>query len=1198
MSVVDIPHSLENQVFEELLSKLSEGLPEIKIEALNKLEAEGDDSVMEALVDATSDISPQVRFHARRALSAVRKRCGEDFMRAGIMIVDTNGILDTEALDMAMEHGNFVFRMSAAREAGKLKDDRAVAVLSRRLAMEDHPFVRSIGVKAMARAAGPDAVEAILPFLKDKDSRVRANAIEAIMLADRDSTDFIRNILKDSDARVRANVVVALHGRQEGLDQVMTDMARGDIPSQHTCMWVLERLRSKDYAEAIKTLASSRIPEIRSRAEILIKNLDISAKVKKEKEIVGASRQIDVTGSELEIVKERVEAKYTFLKIVATLVILVVVIGGGYGAHKKYSRDKVYERAVSSLESGDFEMARNLFEGIGDFRDSREMIKVTEARTALAKAATYFSSGFFKEALNAYREIATNAPRAEREKASGGIRKCYETLVGEERRKGSFDGVVKWVEEAVTVYPDEAFFVSARKEAYINEAQRLADQRMYNDGMRILDNLAAIDSKAEVAQIKAEFMIRYARDLEKSGKQQEAIDVYGKIYASGSAEADTAREAIVQNYCVLVAARVVSGDTKGAIDVAQSARERFPADDRLKASAAKAMTADARRLMGIGDLRGASARLDEAAGLDSEGSGAMTVRAELDKMTSGVKTRPGEMLDGLKSAFDYIASEFAKSRGDSTARNRLSTACSDLAEAQAKSAKFEEATATLKKGLEMLPGDDVLTRALSEVYLSLGDSRYAEDNFESAEKFYRLSLNTLDNPQAREALGRTAIKDLYIKYLSGDYEDAIKGFKEILALDSSNDKARKGLALCYKETGDKMLRMKKHDEAFGALSNAFSTYPSLKGLKELYISSGVSLAKNLISAKNFDGATQILEKLKDSDPENPDIGAAVTSVYIARAEEEKAKKLAILQQEQENQRQMEEQRRLKIEQEARQRAELARQMEYRQKVFFESIDPKGDDRGPGNYRYPDFEEFKEGILDIVKVEALADGDHTLFKVTFDREVPTSVRSSGTSSRDGRSTSSWRTGENGWAFQVIDIYLNIDRVPGSGETRSLPGRRVRFAPADAWEKVILICPMAPHELENFINVKSNNSDLLQMKDRIIVPKSYQVQGSTISARVPYIETGRPGPDWGYQFLSLCFSEDDNPTILLNLEVYSAEDDRHFGGGTDFLGDPNVIDMITPEGVDQFSVLSNFVSRPDSRQDVYALVPMVDWDRRRK
>jgi hypothetical protein len=118
----------------------------------------------------------------------------------------------------------------------------------------------------------------------------------------------------------------------------------------------------------------------------------------------------------------------------------------------------------------------------------------------------------------------------------------------------------------------------------------------------------------------------------------------------------------------------------------------------------------------------------------------------------------------------------------------------------------------------------------------------------------------------------------------------------------------------------------------------------------------------------------------------------------------------------------------------------------------------------------------------------------------------------------------------------------------------------------------------------------------MKDKIIVPKSYTLQGATLTARIPASDLGPIDLDWSFQVFSLCYAEQDSPDLLLNLAVESARSDCTFGGGSSFEGNPNVLDIIMPAGQSQYSVLSRYQARPDKNQNVYPVVPMVNWNTR--
>ena len=106
-----------------------------------------------------------------------------------------------------------------------------------------------------------------------------------------------------------------------------------------------------------------------------------------------------------------------------------------------------------------------------------------------------------------------------------------------------------------------------------------------------------------------------------------------------------------------------------------------------------------------------------------------------------------------------------------------------------------------------------------------------------------------------------------------------------------------------------------------------------------------------------------------------------------------------------------------------------------QEVSFK--DPSGDDKGPGNYVYPTDKVYKPGSFDLTEFKMKVSGDKADFSV-----------SANTALEDP-----WGMG-GGFAVQMVFIFIDTDGKEGSGFTKSLPGLNVAFAPADAWDKVVI------------------------------------------------------------------------------------------------------------------------------------------------
>lgn len=253
-------------------------------------------------------------------------------------------------------------------------------------------------------------------------------------------------------------------------------------------------------------------------------------------------------------------------------------------------------------------------------------------------------------------------------------------------------------------------------------------------------------------------------------------------------------------------------------------------------------------------------------------------------------------------------------------------------------------------------------------------------------------------------------------------------------------------------------------------------------------------------------------------------------------------------------------------------------------VVMTAMDPVGDDRGPGTYQYPLMSQFEKGAFDLTYFEVAVDGDFVVFTIgVMGRTRPGLI--------DTRFGDSSRISFRKWDLQLFDIYIDKDREPGSGETRTLPGRSVSFDPEYAWEQVVVVSPMPPREVTDLLKRKSEIIALSDLESKIVIPGNITVSDNKFVIRVSKETLGEPAETWAYQVFSMGYEEYDTKENFMNKSIHSFADNWGFGGGTDFLGDPNVIDILVPKGSDQYKVLSDYVSNPDPRRNRYARVPMV-------
>jgi carbohydrate-binding DOMON domain-containing protein len=203
-------------------------------------------------------------------------------------------------------------------------------------------------------------------------------------------------------------------------------------------------------------------------------------------------------------------------------------------------------------------------------------------------------------------------------------------------------------------------------------------------------------------------------------------------------------------------------------------------------------------------------------------------------------------------------------------------------------------------------------------------------------------------------------------------------------------------------------------------------------------------------------------------------------------------------------------------------------------------DPTGDDKGPGGYVYPTDAVYTPGSFDLVAFE-VSDGDNADFKVTF----------------NDRLADPWGMGV-GFATQMVFIF--IDKEPGKGHTKSLPGLNVEFAPDSAWDKVIILSPQPQSRVS--AEVKAKAADIAA---DIVIPRRTVGTGKTISAKVKLDELGGGDPaSWGYQVVVQSNEGFPDKSDLLSRKVNEFEGQHRFGGGNDSDCDPHVMDVLAGKG----------------------------------
>jgi hypothetical protein len=292
------------------------------------------------------------------------------------------------------------------------------------------------------------------------------------------------------------------------------------------------------------------------------------------------------------------------------------------------------------------------------------------------------------------------------------------------------------------------------------------------------------------------------------------------------------------------------------------------------------------------------------------------------------------------------------------------------------------------------------------------------------------------------------------------------------------------------------------------------------------------------------------------------------------------------------------------------------------KELFTLTDPRGDDHGDGKIVYPNNDDLKPGDLDILSLTAREDGSGTMFEVTFAKPV----RTPGREAIDDIGTQLDKAARFGFYNLNLDIYIDTDRVPGSGGLTMLPGRHAEIDPATAWEKAIILTPRpneAKAELQRLLlktlneDTKKQSSTLndaeaealkkqipVDIDERIFFPTQIHVRGQKISFFVPGIVLGGPAkPTWAYVVatsgadllqsfdLARKLGRDPSDKTLMILPVSPGRWQDRFGGGRENADiQPPLIDLIVAKGGrTQEQVLADFDARAKRPVKLTGVVP---------
>jgi len=239
------------------------------------------------------------------------------------------------------------------------------------------------------------------------------------------------------------------------------------------------------------------------------------------------------------------------------------------------------------------------------------------------------------------------------------------------------------------------------------------------------------------------------------------------------------------------------------------------------------------------------------------------------------------------------------------------------------------------------------------------------------------------------------------------------------------------------------------------------------------------------------------------------------------------------------------------------------------KEVFHISDPSGDDKGDGDYTYPKNKKALPGIFDLTDFGLSLDDELVYFQLQFANLNHAEISSDE-------------------AFNGTFAAIAIDSKENSGNTQLFFGNgNFEFLKNDGYEFAIEV---------------SNAGILIYDQDwvwHLLFQKAFSQQShirwNEISFAIPRKIIGIPDSSWKIQVLTGGQKGGHKNTAygvgrFMRVGEQSIQDQGGGGRNTDF--DPDVYDILTPKGIDQVKILSNY----DVAEKKKAIIPMINLKQR--
>jgi hypothetical protein len=217
-------------------------------------------------------------------------------------------------------------------------------------------------------------------------------------------------------------------------------------------------------------------------------------------------------------------------------------------------------------------------------------------------------------------------------------------------------------------------------------------------------------------------------------------------------------------------------------------------------------------------------------------------------------------------------------------------------------------------------------------------------------------------------------------------------------------------------------------------------------------------------------------------------------------------------------------------------------------IVFSEVDVLGDDFGPGSYTYPTESVFTPGSYDLTGFSVGLSGDELVFEFTVASPI----------------ANPWDS-PVGLSVQTFDVYVDTDRVAGSGGRMLIDGRNAALASPGGWERALTVEGWEPA-----LFTATSDDDVNETQPTMTTLVFGDDGRVVVRIARDLFPEGDPST-WGYAVAVMSQEGFPSPGVRRIRDVEPVAQQWRIGGGDISINGTRILDILSPVEGDQEAML---------------------------